>query len=279
MDNDVYLQEKQEQLKTILSPYQKELNQGQKLADFLKKCIRFVDRDDFLQLDELLHSKLAETLVEEQALADCKPYLDSLRENAREKVERYRLEFVEDLITRGKDAGLDIAVDFPRFGILKGIEGEIAFANRTTTINKKILKSIDPRRIVTALGRLKKQLYDTPFDPQKYLESLFQTYAQMCKNENVSMGASVPIQKFYLQFVIAMQSKIFFSNMEKGKFRGYSLEQFSVDIWRCYEADCSSTQKGNYFHMEPGKFLTLWLLDSVGESKRVGAISFHKSEE
>jgi len=278
MDNEAYLQEKQEQLKTVLSPYQKELNRGQKLADFLKQCVNCASRDDFLRLDELLNSKVAKTLVEEEALAECEPLLDSLREDAREKVERYRLEFVEALVQRGEEAGLDIEIDFPRFSILKGIDGEIAFADRSTTINKKVMKSIDPRRIVAALGRLKKQLYDKPFDSQKYVESLFETYAKMCKNDNISMGSDVPILDFYLEYVIASQSKVFFSNMEKGKFRGYSLEQFSVDVWRCFESNCTATSKGMNFRLTPGRNYSLWLLDSTGEKKQIGSIFFQGSE-
>ncbi len=278
MDNETYLQEKQEQLKTVFSPYQKELNRGQKLADFLKQCISCAARDDFLRLDELLNSKMATTIVEEEALAECEPLLDSLREYAREKVEQYRLDFVDDLIRRGEEGGLDITIDFPRFSILKGIDGEIAFADRTTIINKKILKSIDPRRIVAALGRLKKQLYDKPFDPQKYVEGLFATYAKMCKNENVPMGSDVPIQDFYLEYVVASQSKVFFSNMEKGKFRGYSLEQFSVDVWRCFDSGCTATVKGMNFRLTSGRKNLLWLLDSTGEKQQIGLISFHKDE-
>ena len=278
MNNEEYLQEHQEKLNEIVRPFQKELKRGQRLADFLTQCVRCAGRDDFLQLDELLNSKTAKDVEQEEVLTDCKPLLDSLREDAREKVEQYRLQFVEDLVRLGKDADLDITIDFPRFSILKGINGEIAFADRTTTINKKILKSIDPRRIVTALGRLKKQLYDRPFDPAKYVEDLYTTYAGMCKTENVSSGSPVPIQRFYLQYVISQQSKVFFTNMEKGKFRGYSLEQFSVDVWRCFDADVTTTARGMSFRLSPGRNNSLWLLDSTGQSQQITAISFQESE-
>lgn len=278
MDNEAYLQENKEKLNEIVRPFQKELNRRQRLADFLKQCIRCVGRDDFLQLDELLTSKQADNVEEEEALAGCKPLFESLRENAREKVERYRLEFVEDLTRLGKEAGLDITIDFPRFSILKGIDGEIAFADRTTMINKKVMKSIDPRRIVTALGRLKKQLYDQPFEPEKYIETLYATYAGMCKAENLPAGSAVPIQRFYLEYVISLQSKVFFTNMEKGKFRGYSLEQFSVDVWRCFEAGVTVTSQGMRFKLSPGRNFCLWLLDSTGQRKQISSISFQESE-
>jgi hypothetical protein len=135
-------------------------------------------RDDFLQLDELLRTKMAENAEQEEALTDCKPVFDSLREYAREQVERYRLEFIKDLNRLAEEAGLPVEIDFPRFSVLKGIDGEIAFSKRITTINKKILKSIDPRRIVTAALRVKKQLYDRPFDPQKFIDSLYEPLAE-----------------------------------------------------------------------------------------------------
>ena len=161
---------------------------------------------------------------------------------------------------------------------MKGIDGEIAFAGRTTTINKKVLKSIDPRRIVTALVRLKKELYDRPFEPEKFVDSLYAAYAGICKADNLSAGSPVPIQRFYLEYVISLQSKVFFSNMEKGKFRGYSLEQFGVDLWRCFEAGITRTSQDMSFKLSPGRNYTLWLLDSTGQRKQISSISFQESE-
>jgi hypothetical protein len=279
MDNEHFLQEQQDKLKEIVSPYQKELNRGQRLADFLKQCIRCIGRDDFLQLDELLAGKIAEKVELEAALSGCAPVFETLRQDAGEKVERYRLEFTEDLVRLGEEAGLEISIDFPRFSILKGIDGEIAFANRTTTINKKVLRSIDPRRIVTALLRLKKQLYDRPFDPQKYVDGLYATYRKVCRADSLSPGSAVPIQRFYLDYVISLQSKVFFSNMEKGKFRGYSLEQFAVDIWRCFETGTTATSRGIHFKLTSGRNFALWLLDSTGEKKQISSITFQENND
>lgn len=278
MDNESFLQEKQEQLNEIVRPFQKELNRGQRLADFLKKCIRCVGRDDFLRLDELLADRMAENVEQEGVLAASKSVFAELRRDAREKVERYRLEFTDDLLRLGREAGIDITIDFPRFSILKGIEGEVSFAARTTTINKKVMKSVDPRRIVTALLRLKKQLYDRPFDPTKYVDGLYAAYARICKKENISIGSPAPIQQFYLEYVISLQSKVFFSNMEKGKFRGYSMEQFGVDIWRCFEAGITVNSQGMHFKLTPGRNFALWLIDSTGERKQISSITFQENE-
>lgn len=278
MNKESFLQNTEEELKGILRPFQQELNRGQRLADFLKQCIRCAMRDDFLQLDELLRTKMAENVEQEEALTDCKPVFDSLREYTREQVERYRLEFIEDLNRLAEEAGLPVEIDFPRFSVLKGIDGEIAFSKRITTINKKILKSIDPRRIVTAALRVKKQLYDRPFDPQKFIDGLYETYAEISKMDNISPGNPVPIQRFYLEYVISLQSKTFFTNMDKAKFRGYSLEQFGVDLWRYFEAGIGGTSNGKILKLGSGRNYSLWLIDSDGERKQITGISFQEGE-
>ncbi|MCK5680131.1 hypothetical protein KAI46_04895 [bacterium] len=276
MDNS-FLQENQDNLKEILKPFQQELKQGQRLADFIKKCIRSAERDDFLQLDELLNSKLAKDAELEEKLSACKPFFDDLRVYSREQVEKYRLEFIEDLTRLGEEANLTIEIDFPRISLLKGIYGEIDFAARTTTINKKVLKSIDPRRIVTALTRLKKQLYGRPFDPQAYIDSLHETYVGISQKENLAAGTPVPIYQFYLEYVISLQSVAFFSNLDKSKFRGYSLEQFGVDIWRYCEAGIGGTTNGMQLKLGSGR-KSLWLIDHTGERRQIGVISFLKKD-
>lgn len=274
MNKESLLQTTQEKLNEILRPFQQELNRGQRLSDFLKECIRCAERDDFLRLDELLRAKMAEHVEQEETLKDCKPLLAGLREYAGEQVERYRLQFIEDLSRLAEEAGLPIEIDFPRFTVFKGIDGEIAFSQRITTINKKTLKSIDPRRIVTALLRVKKQLYDRPFDPQKFIDSLYETYALISKTDNIPLGNPIPIQRFYLEYVISQQSKTFFTNMDKAKFRGYSLEQFSVDLWCYFEAGIGGSSNGKRLKLGPGRNNSLWLIDSNGERRQITGISF-----
>jgi hypothetical protein len=279
MDNEILLQNSQEELNEILRPFQKRLKSEQRMADFIKKCISCAGRDDFLQLDELLSSKLAKNIIEEEKLKNCRSIFDNLEKYTSEQVERYRIQFIDDLSELAENADLPIEIDFPRFSFLKGIDGKIEFSKRITTINKKTLKSIDPRRIITAALRLKKQLYDRPFDPQKYIDSLFEIYTKISKTDNLALGNPVPIQQFYLEYVISLQSKIFFTNMDKGKFKGYSLEQFSVDLWRYFEADVKGTSNGMLLQLTPGRNNSLWLIDREGERQQITAISFHGGEE
>lgn len=279
MDTESFLQENQDKLNNILRPFQQELNRGQRLADFLKQCVRCLGRDDYLQLEELLNSKIAHNVEDEEALGECGPLFKTLRAYTGEQVEKYRFEFIEDLSRLAEEADLPVAIDFPRFTVLKGIEGEIDFSNRTTAINKKVLKSIDPRRIVTAVLRLKKQLYDRPFDPQAFVDSLYATYTKINQQEDAAPGQPVAIQQFYLEYVLSLQSKAFFINMDKSKFRGYSLEQFGVDLWRYFAAGIGGTSEGLMLQLRPGRNNSLWLIDSDGERRQITGISFQKTEE
>ncbi len=274
--NTVCLETAQGNLKQIVQPYQKDLNIQQKKANFITQCIRCADRDDFLQLDELLKSKIAEQIKEDEALGDCAPIFESLAAYADEKVEQYRIELVTDLTERCREAELEIEIDFPKFTVLKGINGEIDFGARCTRINKKVLKSIDPRRILTAVSRLKAQLYDRPYNPQNFIDSLCQVYLELVEKEQLTVNAAVPIQKFYLAHVLSLQSKPFFQNMDKGKFKGYSLEQFSVDLWRYFHANIGGTSQGYELQLTPGRNKSLWLIDSQGELRQITAIAFYK---
>ncbi|MCW5212635.1 hypothetical protein VU04_06965 [Desulfobulbus sp. TB] len=276
MDTETFLQENQNNLNNILRPFQQELNRGQRLADFLKQCVRCLGRDDFLQLEELLSSKTSQNVEDEEALSECEPLFQTLREYTSEQVEKYRFEFIEDLSRLAEEADLPIEIDFPRFTVLKGIEGEIDFSKRSTMINKKVLKSIDPRRIVTATLRLKKQLYDRPFDPQAFVDSLYTTYKKINQQEDAAPGHPVGIQHFYLEYVISMQSKAFFINMDKSKFRGYSLDQFGVDLWRYFAAGIGGTSDGRMLQLRPGRNNSLWLIDSDGERRQITGISFQE---
>ena len=274
-----FLQEAQAGLNEIVKPYQVEINRRQRLADFMKTCMRNAARNDFLQLDEQLKNKIAGDVEDENGLEETSDIFDRLRKYANEQVERYRMEFIEDLTARAQEADLEITIDFPRFSSLKGIAGEIDFASRTTTINSKLLKSIDPRRIVTALLRLKKQLYDRPYDPRTFIDGLYGVYAEFIKKENLAPGTRVPAQHLYLAYVLSMQSKTFFQDMDKGKFRGYSVDQFGVDLWRYFQAGIEGTSTGHVFTMRPGRISALWLIDTDGEKRRITGISFEEKED
>jgi hypothetical protein len=219
---------------------------------------------------------MAKDVEQEPDLEGCRAFFDRLRTYANAKVESYRIRFIEDLTARAEEAGLPMGVDFPRFTVLKGIEGSVDFSARRTDINKKTLKSIDPRRIISAILKIKRQLYDRPFDPQAFIDGVYQTYRDILKRERQSPGHSVPMQRFYLEYVLSLQSKSFFQDMDKGKFRGYSVDQFGVDIWRYFQANTGGTSDGHVLQLRPGRNNALWLIDSDGERRQITTIAFQE---
>ncbi len=65
-----------------------------KKTDFITKCIRCAGRDDFLQLDELLKTKMAQEIKTDETLGNCAPIFETLGAYADEKVEQYRIGLV-----------------------------------------------------------------------------------------------------------------------------------------------------------------------------------------
>ncbi len=278
-NQEEFLEHIQEKLTGVVGPYQQQQNRRQRMVNLVKQCIRCAARNDFFQLDELLKSKMARDVQEEVGLKEGAEFLDQLRTYADEQVERYRIQFIEDLTTLAGEAELPMEIDFPRIAVLKGIEGEVDFAQRKTVINKKPLKSVDPKRIITALRRVKQQLYDRPYDPQVFIDKLYHTYGEILKKEEREMGHPIAMQQLYLEYVLSLQSRAFFQDMDKGKFRGYSLDQFAVDIWRYFQAGTGGTSNGYAAQLRPGRNNALWLIDSDGERRQITRISFLNKRE
>ncbi len=279
MENNLnLLQDARDSLNQVLGPFQMELNRKQRIADFVKQCIRCTDQDDFLQLDELLRSKTAETAELEQELSLCRPVFSLLRDYADRQAEMYRLRFAEDIRKLAEEAGLPVHIDFPDFSILKGIEGTVNFRKRFTVINKKILKTVDPRRIIRAVLKIKNQLYEVSYNPQAFVDSLCKTYTEIIRRENRASGDTVPIRQFYIAYIMTLQSRSFLQTMEKAKFREYTPDQFAVDIWRYFQSDVKASSDGCVLQLRPGRNSSLWLIDSDGQRRQITGISFQEKE-
>ncbi|MGA8165285.1 MAG: hypothetical protein WB791_09730 [Waddliaceae bacterium] len=274
--NELELQDTKDQLQEIMKPFQQEQIRRQKKSDFLKKCVRSVEKNDFFQLDELLTSKLPQDILQDSHFAGCDSIFSQLRTFADEKIENYRVEFKGALLQLAEEAGLPLKVDIPRFSVLKGIEGKLDFSNRKTVINQVILKSIDPERIISAIVKMKRKLYDNTFEPQKFIDALLQCYKEILKESGQAAVNAVPILQLYNSYVWSLQSKSFFQNMDKGKFKGYSIEQFAVDLWRFFESDVSSAAGGYRIRLNPGRGKSLSLIDQDGEKRQITHASFVK---
>lgn len=266
-----------DQLQELIKPYQQEQNRRQKKSDFLKKCVRCIEKNDFFQLDELLKSRDAKDVLEDSNFKLCDTIFSQLRKFAETQVDNYRVKFKDTLIQLAEEAGLPLKMDFPRFSVLKGIKGELDFSTRSTTINDTKLNSIDPKRIISTATKLKCKLYDAPFEPQKFIDSLFQCYKEILKKAGQGIGDVVSVHQLYIDYVWSLQSKSFLQNMDKGKFKGYSVEQFAVDLWRFFESDISAAEGGFRIKLNPGRGRSLWLFECTGEERQITTVQFAKN--
>ncbi len=266
-----------EELQNIIKPYQQEQNQRQKKSDFLTKCVRCIEKNDFFQLDELLRSKQATDILEDSNFTSCDFIFDQLRKFAETQIDNYIIKFKDTLLQLAEEVGLPLKVDFPKFSVLKGIEGMLNLENRTTSLNQITLKSLDPKRIIATAVKLKRNLYDTPFEPQIFIDSLFHCSQEILKKEGRGAGDVVPIHQLYIDYVWSLQNKTFFQNMDKGKFKGYSLEQFAIDLWRFFQSDVSATTEGYRIRLNSGRGKSFWLIDQDGEKRQITHVLFAKT--
>jgi hypothetical protein len=276
MEPEDFLHTQQARLTDTLRPYQREVNRRQGIADFVNRCLRSAGRDDFFQLYELLHSRTAREVEAEPGWEDAKDVFDRLRTDAAQKVERYQLRFLEDFTRLVEEAGLPLENDFPRLRLLKGMELEVVFAEKRTLLNGKPLKTVDPARLMRAIVALKRHLYDRPFDPRGFIDGLFAVYQKVNQDARRGDADTAPIQTIYMEYTLSLQSRSFFQDMAKGKFRGYDADQFAVDFWRYFSSDVSATSEGYVLHLSPGRNNALWLIDTSGERRRISGLSFQR---
>ncbi len=266
-----------DQLQDLIKPYQQEQNQRQKKSDFLKKCVNCIEKNDFFQLEDLLNSKQAIDVVNDANFNSCSYIFNELRKFAETQIDNYRLKFKGTLLQLAQEANLPLEIDMSRFSVLKGIEGTLDFATRKTTINQLVLKSIDPKRIIATLIKLKRCLYETPFEPQTFINALLQCYNESLKKEGRSTSEAVPIHQLYTDYVWSLQSKTFFQNMDKNKFKGYSIDQFAVDLWRFFESKVSTAEGGYRIRLNSGRGKSFWLIDQDGEKRQITHALFIKN--
>jgi hypothetical protein len=276
VDNEEFLQTQQTELNEMLRPYQREVNRQQRLADFVNRCIRSAGRDDFFQLYDLLTSRAATEVENEAGYESAREVFARLREDASKKVERYQVQFLEDFSKLVQEAGLPLENDFPRLRLLKGIELDVKFQEKQTELNGKVLKTVDPERILRAVTQLKRRLYDRPFDPQGFIDGLFAAYKKVNQVEGRRIGDPAPTQAVYVEYTLSLQPRSFFQDMAKGRFREYDADQFAVDCWRYFSSDVSSTSDGYVLRLSSGRGNALWLIDQEGEKRRITTVSFQQ---
>ncbi|ETX08543.1 hypothetical protein [Candidatus Entotheonella palauensis] len=279
MDNETFLQEQQDQMSGMLRPYQSELRRRERLADFVNKCIRSAGRDDFFQLDELLNSRMAAEVEAEAGYEGIREVFERLRQDTAEKVDHYRVQFLGDFTRLVEEAELPLENDFPRLTLLKGMDLEIKFNEKHAVLNGKVLKTVDPQRIMRAVLRLKRRLYDRTFNPQDFIDRLYAACERVVAVEGGHIGSGASLPLVYREYTWSLQAQSFFQNMAKGRFREYDADQLAVDFWRYFSSDVTSTSEGYVPRLSTGRGAGMWVVDQLGEKRRYSLLSFHDRED
>jgi len=106
---------------------------------------------------------------------------------------------------------------------------------------------------------------------------LFLCYKDILKKEGRGTCDVVPIHKLYTDYVWSLQSKAFFQNMAKGKFKEYTIEQFAVDLWRFFESNVNAAEGGHRIRLNSGRGKSFWLIDQDGDKRQITHALFVKN--
>jgi hypothetical protein len=257
-----------------LKPYQRDAARRVKLVEALSRGLKAAERGDAFALAEVIDEPLLAQIDAEPTLSDAAAPLRALRAHALEEIASYQLSFREDLLRLSEEAALPMSVDFPRFSSLKGIDGQVDFTSRTTTLNGKPLKTVDPARIIAAVQKLRARLYAKPLDGAAFIEELHAAYLAAARRAQLGAGEPAPVGDVYLELVLGRQSKRFLQDMDKGAFTGYSADQLAVDLWRMFESNIFATAAGELIQLRAGRSRALWLIDRDGERRQISTLSF-----
>lgn len=260
----------------LVKAHRRETASRAKLEETLGKIGRAAERGEVFVVAELLDEALLKQVEATPALSGAAPALTSLRAHALDQIDGYKVHFREDLLRLAQEANVEMYVDFPRFTSLKGIEGQVDFTRRITTLNNKALKTLDPSKIVAAVAQLKKTLYGRELNTKNFIEELREAYEAALKRSGGISGEPASITDVYLELVLSRQSKRFLQDMQRGAFTGYGVDELAVDLWRMFEAGVFVTASGHSVQLRAGRTRALWLIDRDGERRQISTLAFVK---
>ncbi len=258
-------------LAAVLRPYRADWKRREKLSKYIEQCLRAAKRGDFFAVAELVGRREVAAVSGDPGLAGAAGQIARLGVWAQTAITAYREDFLADLAAEARAASLFLQIDFPRFTSRKGITGDIRFEERKTTVGGATLKSVDPRRIVAAIKKLDRRLYGRAFNPQTFIDKIYDSYQAIADD-----GDLVHMSEIYLQVVIDRQSAAFYKDMAKGRFRGYPRDEFAVDFWRYFCSDVQQTTSGHFLTWRPGRTSAMWMIDRDGERRQIATLSFQR---
>jgi hypothetical protein len=114
------------------------------------------------------------------------------------------------------------------------------FAEIKTFARSKRIKSMDPTIIAHELKKELVRLFDRPFEPKLFLNSLFSAY-QKLQSESKK---NVLIKDVHRILWLEKQKDIFFESSDSAKMISYPLDEFSIDLGKLIQSGVQSLDNG-----------------------------------
>jgi hypothetical protein len=121
---------------------------------------------------------------------------------------------------------------------------------------------MDIAAVIHTLIQERQRLFERPFEPQEFIERLYQDYNAILSVEKLANGDPVRIRSI---------------TKRRGKnIKGFRVDEFSVDLWRLSQHGITTTQNGYQLRFEQTKNINQGMLLPSGQGY-IGFIRFSKS--
>jgi hypothetical protein len=101
----------------------------------------------------------------------------------------------------------------------------------TFVVSKKI-NTLSVEKVIAKIREEMNRLFDRPFEPEKFLQTLHDAYEAIRRG----LSANALLKDVYRQIWFGKQNQEFIETANPTKMIAYSLDQFSVDLGRLFEA-------------------------------------------
>jgi hypothetical protein len=207
----------------------------------------------------------------DEVVEDFKPESESLialKEATDEAWGRMRLSAINDFVKGAEQAGLAVRGQAPRFTVGRGNEVTFDVSKNRTSVNKTVIKSIDPRDVLEKVRADEERLWGENIDAAAEMERVYNA----AKDEAASGGGAegVSILRVYDRIIRGLPSP------EKKKF---SKEVFAARLSRLLESG-TTTEDGHVLVLRPtaspSDALPIYLPDQADWAYR-GRITFKEA--
>jgi hypothetical protein len=208
------------QVTKILKDWKKISSQGDfgRLQRIYKKAKKSIDKIEDRVIKEKFQSWLRDAEV-----------------TLRKTKEEARYSFGKELAKLLEKEGMTLLGRYPRLSVGPyGIEVDFERGRARILFGHDPIKDnlpLSPQRIVKELIALRKSM-ESRWDPQKFIDRLFEAYLTVLKLKGRNLGERVPIMEVLQHLVFLLQGPNFKSDPRRENFRGFGRAQLAMMIYQ-----------------------------------------------